>query len=355
MEDRGWIKISNKKPLQALASELKARTGTTQFEDGDPGKNKQELEGQNNATLLAKAGCQIATARKLCSEPDPALILRGAKLQKLTQAIAYARIRERKTPVVRKSTSDNITQVTTAIKNIFNHSPTPAQIWKSIRHKDFTRQVKNFLWKSLHSSHRIGAFWKHIPECEERAICQFCDEPEDLEHILLKCKHPGQELVWKLAKDLWLRKNPIWPDMSLGSVLGCGFADIRDEKGRTLTGASRLYRILISESIFVIWKIRNDSVIGLGGAPMPDNKIHNKWLHAINLRLKFDCVLTNYTKYGKQNSVKISLVLQTWSSTLADEDKLPENWIREPRVLVGTEPPSSHPPSQPSGRRGRNR
>jgi hypothetical protein len=28
------------------------------------------------------------------------------------------------------------------------------------------------------------------------------------------------------------------------------------------------------------------------------------------------------------NSIKTSLVLQTWSSTLADKDKLPENWIR---------------------------
>ncbi|KAJ7834276.1 hypothetical protein B0H13DRAFT_1653372 [Mycena leptocephala] len=347
-EDRGWTKMANKKPLQALASELKARTGTTLFEDGNPGTNKQELAGRAQATQLAKDSCQDAMTRPICFESDPTFTLRGAKLKKLTQAIAYAGIRKRKAPVVRKSSVNNVTQVITAIKNNFNHSPTPAQVWKSIRHKDFTHQVKDFLWKSLHSAHRIGAFWKHIPECEERNL-------PDLEHILLKCKHPGQELVWKLAKDLWLCKNPIWSDLSLGSVLGCGLATILDEKGRTLPGASRLYRILISESVYVIWKNRNDSMIGQGGEPMPDNKIHNEWLHAINLCLKFDCVLTNYTKYGKQNSIKTSLVLQTWSSTLADEDKLPENWIREPRVLVGTEPPSSHPPPQPLGRRGRNR
>ncbi|KAJ7828729.1 hypothetical protein B0H13DRAFT_1656087 [Mycena leptocephala] len=354
-EDRGWIKIANKEPLRALASELKARTGLTMFEDGDPGTNKLELEGRAGATLLANNGCRDLVPRQISFETDPAFTLRGAKLQKLTQAIAYAGIKERKAPVLRKSSVNNISQVITAIKNVLNYSPTSAQVWKSIRHKDFTRQVKNFLWKSLHSAHRIGAFWKHIPDCEERAICQFCNEPEDLEHILLKCKRPGQDLVWKLAKDLWLRKHPIWPELSLGSVLGCGLVTISDEKGRTLPGASRLYRILISESIFVIWKIRNDSVIGQGGEPIPDNKIHNKWLHAINLRLKFDCVLTNHTKYGKQNSIKTSLVLQTWSSTLADEDKLPENWIREPKVLVGTEPPSSYPAPQPSGRRGRNR
>ncbi|KAJ7160424.1 hypothetical protein C8R46DRAFT_905942 [Mycena filopes] len=127
-------------------------------------------------------------------------------------------------------------------------------------------------------------------------------------------------------------------------------------KGKSLRGASRLYRILISETAFAIWKVRNFCVITKNGESLPENLIHNRWLHAINLRLNFDCVLTNHAKYGKQNSIKRSLVLQTWSSTLKDEDKLPENWInKEPRVLVGIGPKSSQPPSHPSGRRGRGR
>ncbi|KAJ7017589.1 hypothetical protein C8F04DRAFT_889097, partial [Mycena alexandri] len=100
-----------------------------------------------------------------------------------------------------------------------------------------------------------------------------------------------------------------------------------------------------TESLFMIWKIRNDSVIKREGAAVPAHEIHNKWLYAINMRLKFDRALTNYAKFGKQNSIKVSLVLQTWSSTLMEEDKLPENWIREPRVLVGTEQTHRTPPS----------
>jgi hypothetical protein len=64
-EDRGWIKMSNKKLLQALASELKARTGTTLFEDGDPRANKQELAGRAQATQPAKDGCQDAMTRPI--------------------------------------------------------------------------------------------------------------------------------------------------------------------------------------------------------------------------------------------------------------------------------------------------
>ncbi|KAJ7454259.1 hypothetical protein FB451DRAFT_965617, partial [Mycena latifolia] len=65
--------------------------------------------------------------------------------------------------------------------------------------------------------------------------------------------------------------------------------------------------------------------------------IHNKWLHTINQCLPFDCILTNHAKYGKQNSIKTSLVLQIWSSTLMNKEDLPENWVKEPRILVGTE------------------
>jgi ribonuclease HI len=128
---------------------------------------------------------------------------------------------------------------------------------------------------------------------------------------------------------------------------------ISDDKGRPLPGASRLYRILISESIFIIWKVRNSSVISQGGQSLSNTEIQNRWLHAINQRLNLDRTLTNRARYGKQFSVKPDLVLQTWSSTLKDEEELPDDWLRVPKVLVGIEP--LRPPSPPAGRRGRNR
>ncbi|KAJ7142254.1 hypothetical protein C8R44DRAFT_865616 [Mycena epipterygia] len=355
LEDRGWIGVADREPMRALAAELTARTGPTIFKDGDPKSDKPTLDGRAGATLLAKNGCRETSASQISFRVDPNFSLRGAKLLTLTQATAYAGIKEQKDAVSRKATDNNIKQVIEAIKREFGWAPTAAQIWKSIRHKDFTRQLTNFLYKSLHSAHKIGAYWKHIPECEERGVRQFCNETEDLDHILLRCRKPGQKLVWSLAKELWLKKYPVWSEPSLGNILGCSLATFKDEKKKNLNGTTRLYRILISESVFVIWKLRNESVIKKQGETLADNLIRNKWLHAINLRLQFDCVLTNHAKYGKQNSISQSLVLQTWRSTLMNEEELPENWIREPRVLVGTEEHSSHPAPQPSGRRGRNR
>lgn len=153
-----------------------------------------------------------------------------------------------------------------------DRAPMAAQVWVSIRHKDFPRQVKNFLWKSLHSTHHIGKFWSHGPECADQATCQFCGEPEDPEHIALKCRRLGQSL----AKELWLKKHPSWPVPSLGSLLGCGLASFSDDKGRTLPGTTRLYRILMSESFFIIWKTRNDCVINRAGEPLSEIAIQNK-------------------------------------------------------------------------------
>ncbi|KAJ7736456.1 hypothetical protein B0H16DRAFT_1326508 [Mycena metata] len=355
LENRGWIGVPDSGPLKALAAELKARSAKTVFVDASSESGSRIREGERMARLIAKEDLSTREPSKISIEIEASMSLDGAKLSTLTQKLAYAGIEERKAEVSRKATDNNVKQVRAAIKLQNNKMPTTAQVWTSIRHKDFTRQVRNFLWKSLHSAHRIGIIWKHIPECEDREICQFCDEPEDLEHILLKCKHPGQQEVWELAKNLWLKKHPSWPMLSLGSILGCGLAEFADENGRPLLGTTRLYRIIISESLFMIWKIRNDCVINRAGAEMPKHEIHNKWLYAINLRLKFDRALTNHAKFGKQNSIKVSLVLQTWRATLMDEEKLPENWIREPRVLVGTEQQPSNPPSPPPGRGGRNR
>ncbi|KAJ7699732.1 hypothetical protein B0H16DRAFT_1668784 [Mycena metata] len=222
----------------------------------------------------------------------------------LTQSIAYAAIKKAKGAPIRKATQNII------------------------------KQVRNFLWKSLHNAHCIGDFWTHIPECGDRGICQFCGVTEDLEHI---------KQVWDLAKDLWLKQYDHWPVLTLGAILGCGLAFISDENGKQLPGASRLFRILISESLFTIWKIRNDCVITNNGVSLTLKAIHNKWLFAVNKRLELDHAMASRQRH----------VLQTWTSTLKDEDKLPENWLRVPRVLVGVEP--HQPSSTPARRRGRNR
>ncbi|KAJ7115678.1 hypothetical protein C8R44DRAFT_585141, partial [Mycena epipterygia] len=191
------------------------------------------------------------------------------------------------------------------------------------------------LWKGIHNAHRVGKYWSHIPECEDRAMCKDCGAVEDLDHILTGCSSPGQEIVWGAAKSLWLEREADWPVVSLGTILGCGLAKFRDGKGKIRRGVQRLYRILMSESAYLIWRLRNDRVISRDGAPATEDEIVNKWKFVINQRLQSDKILANRPIRGKCPALAQKMVLETWSGTLDNEDSLPAEWLREPRVLVG--------------------
>ncbi|KAJ6533708.1 hypothetical protein B0H19DRAFT_863506, partial [Mycena capillaripes] len=121
----------------------------------------------------------------------------------------------------------------------------------------------------------------------------------------------------------------------LGTILGCGLADFRDERGKMKRGTQRLYRILMSESAYQIWRLRNDRVIERDGEPASEEEILNKWKFTINQRLQMDKLLAIRPRKGKRPALAPLLVLETWSGTLDNEGSLPTDWLREPRVLVG--------------------
>jgi ribonuclease HI len=98
-------------------------------------------------------------------------------------------------------------------------------------------------------------------------------------------------------------------------------------------GTTRLFRILVSESAHLIWRIHCERVIQ-GKGPASQREIHNRWLKSINNRLGIDSAMTNVVKYGK-NAIKKGLVLATWKKVLKNEDTLPKDWTWETGVLVG--------------------
>ncbi|KAJ6494518.1 hypothetical protein C8R45DRAFT_1052935 [Mycena sanguinolenta] len=241
----------------------------------------------------------------------------------MTQSLAYKGIKAMRGPVLRKATDKNI---------------------KTARSRDLSSNIRNFLWKSIHNALRIGKYWAHIPECEDRVNCKHCGAEESLEHILLLCPSTGQKEVWKLAKDLWLKKHTGWPALSFGFLLGSGLAFFREAGSKPNPASQRLYNILVSESMHLIWKLRCESSIGHNGTPPTVD------------RLQIDINLTDRRRFGKQYTVAPALVLDTWSGTLLQNDELPDDWLKEPGVLVGIAPMGQlRPPSPPSAQRGRDR
>ncbi|KAJ7776510.1 hypothetical protein DFH07DRAFT_731815, partial [Mycena maculata] len=88
-----------------------------------------------------------------------------------------------------------------------------------------------------------------------------------------------------LCHDLWKMKFPAMPDLSIGLIFGCGLTEIKNSKGKRVAEANRLFKILVSESAFLIWKFRCDRRMSRKSYHS-DSEIHNSWIACINKRLK---------------------------------------------------------------------
>jgi ribonuclease HI len=329
------VNIHHREVLRCLAAELKARKGPTLFRVVEPGKAAR-LHCRE-AMLLAKESARGTIINQMDLSVPNGTALPGMSLIGNRQRTFYGGIREIKVKKVttRASTRKNLHLVQESMIECFGKYVLDREIWMAARGKDILPRTAQFLWKSLHNAHKVGHYWTHIPDCEERAVCRTCGTEEDLEHILTQCESPGQEIIWREVENIWSKKNNKWLTPSLGLILGCGLAEFHTVDGKKDEGAGRLYRILMSEAAYLIWKIRNERVINRDGEPATEQEIINKWYYHINYRLKVDTTLATHPPEGKKMTLAPRKVLETWSGILDNEGAMPANLLRDPRVLVG--------------------
>ncbi|KAG1766598.1 hypothetical protein EV702DRAFT_1182290 [Suillus placidus] len=281
--------------LRASVAILRERNAPTAFQ-------------QWNQVLSPVAKKQVV---ELAADIKHKFHLSGIKLQNGNQRLFYLAIRKFKPkPHQRRSTRMNLAKTQYAVNELSSHTPTPPQIWNSIRNRDIPKSIRGFLWESIHNAYKIGNFWEKIPNYENR------------------------------GKPLAKLRESSWPHIKFGTILGCNLATFRDEKGKKKEGMRCLFTILILESAHLIWKIRCERVIKIGDnreLHHSDKEIYNRWLKSINNRLKLDRLLTNTTRFGTK-ATSIDTVLKTWSGILLNEENLPDNWIRQSGVLVGMAP-----------------
>ena len=325
LEDQGFLLTQYPNQTRALVAVLKNKKQDTSFLYKFLGENNpigEEIIKMLNeaANLENEIGSDL--------EVNPETTVSGAKLSELTQATAYKIIRSLKMKKYsnRRQTKAKIATTIRDTKQALQITLTEKDLWNGIRHNDLNRTTKVFL---LHDAYMIGDNWLKpgfAPEYQERSECQVCHTTETIDHILTKCQANGQAHVWQLAKKLWHQKNKTDLTITVGTILASPNGILK-EKEKKKNGTSRLYRLIMSESAHLIWKLRCERVIQMEGEEIPLCKVKNRWMETMNARLDLDRKMTKF--------LSNKLIQNTWKNTLKDERSLPEDWVTNSGVLVG--------------------
>ena len=338
-EDQGWIGIKNADLFKRVAYLLKKRTAPSYLKWV---KGHQGIRGNEESDKLAKQGATKATPNKLNLNIPKEFDLQGAKLATLTQAIAYKGIRERQKATPRAITDRNIDEARDAILAYTGSDETTETIWQSIRKRTIRLRAQQFLFKAMHNTPMIGEVWFNIQDLQHRGICGPCKATENMSHILLTCEAGPATTIWDLARNMWPHDDTQWPEITLGTILGCRCLKTpstpqgsRNKQIPDLSleqrGASRLLQITISEAAHLIWVLRCERVI--------QEKLHSneevvtRWLKAINRRLTDDKITATIIKKDEQPVTR--LVEATWEEVLKKCSDPPDGWINDREVLVG--------------------
>ncbi|XP_006463112.1 hypothetical protein AGABI2DRAFT_51550, partial [Agaricus bisporus var. bisporus H97] len=319
-EDKGWVDAPNSTQVKQVINRLRLRKAPTLLELLENPSHEMSA-----ARTLAQRGCNLQHNAESDPPPNEEYHPEGAKLQAVTQAIAYKLLLDGRTAPENKTSKASIQRIQKDIKEKRKYAPVNRKIWHQLkRSKNCLRKHKEFLYKAIKGTYYVGKKWEHTgaDHLRDRALCRVCQTEESMEHILTKCRAQGQQTVWRLAGELWTKKFRDWRTPNVGEILGITSITEKDERGAPDIGKTRLYHILISECAYLIWNLRCERVIQHGDSSdqwnHTDTQIKNRLSHRLNTRFRLDCILTNSRKFNRK-AIRESLVTATWSGILTND------------------------------------
>ncbi|SRR5258708_23118660 len=122
---------------------------------------------------------------------------------------------------------------------------------------EVSTNVRKFMWKLLHDTHKCRSYWFKIANLSERGMCIKCTTPETMQHIIFNCEANQCKMVMEHCTCNLCQENIDWPlGLDITTIMSLPLINIRLERGKVCTGATRLIRTIISECTFLMWKLR---------------------------------------------------------------------------------------------------
>src|SRR5882672_4466951 len=282
--------------------------------------------GNDGADVKASEGVQKEVADSIDLRVPKEYKLQGARLNTMMQKLAYEWIMQLKElkPITKRG-QENLKDTMDALEEAGSPRPTVVKIWKDLKHSTIRKNIADWQWKLIHNRLRSGIYWENVPGYEERAYCSYFQNLETMDHILFSCTIDGKEKIWDMAKKLY--KMPIksnsrvdWVVPSEALLRGISSLKIKGNYGKYNRQATERYKMIVSETAWLLSKNRNSRVICK--VETQPAQLRSRWVTEMNNRIELEYVRT-LKKEKEDKSESIKSFKERWieNETIAELDK----------------------------------
>ncbi|KAF7783135.1 hypothetical protein Agabi119p4_2511 [Agaricus bisporus var. burnettii] len=165
-EDQGWIEAPNSDLIKQVVNRLRIRKAPTLLELLEDTSN-----GMNEAKSLAKRACNLQQEAETNPPPREEYHPSGAKLQSITQAIAYKLLLNNKAAPESKTSKISVQKIQEDIEEKRGYKPTSQKIWHQLkRSKNCLRKHKEFIYKAIKGTYYIDLVFCGKPPLLSRQL-----------------------------------------------------------------------------------------------------------------------------------------------------------------------------------------